>query len=575
MNNLKNIDLIISKKFKKKLFFMLFLMILTSLFELISLGAMYQILSFFSNSNIQSGQLLNIIKNFPNYYSIEVYLIITFFLLFFLKTSIYFIYYKKETHFKSHCVADVSSRLFKGYMSLPKLFHLRSNISETIKNIIEESGNFSGVLDSLMTIVLELIVLIVILTYLLSIEPVTVILIFISLIIFSIFFHKINQKPISQMGIDRAYHSRNRLNFAYQGLSGSNIYEITNKSKFIEEKFTETNFNLANINQNTHYRRAIIKPIYEILILFMLLLILIFVLQTGNQLKEIIPELGVFLIAGYRLIPSFIKIISCLQRFTFFIPPVSKLRKDFDNFEYFKGQNKDTGKSLSFENKIELKNISFTYKKKISEKKEDNVFKNLNFSFNFKDKIGIIGKSGVGKSTLLDILMGLLPVNNGEILIDGKSMEAYKKDWQKSIGCVPQDVFIFDGSIKKNIAFGVPDEKVNLDKINKAIKLANLVDFCNESKFGLNTLIGKNGSRISGGQKQRIGIARALYSEPNVLIFDEATSALDEITEKKIITDIHEHFDDKTVLIVTHKRENLKKCNKIFEIESNNINQIK
>ena len=171
--------------------------------------------------------------------------------------------------------------------------------------------------------------------------------------------------------------------------------------------------------------------------------------------------------------------------------------------------------------------------------------------------------------------MGLLPVNNGEILIDGKSMVSYKQDWQKSIGCVPQDVFIFDGSIKKNIAFGVPDEKVNLDKINKAIKLANLVDFCNESKFGLNTLIGKNGSRISGGQKQRIGIARALYSDPNVLIFDEATSALDDITEKKIIKDIHEHFNDKTVLIVTHKRENLKNCNKIFEIESNNINRIK
>lgn len=181
------------------------------------------------------------------------------------------------------------------------------------------------------------------------------------------------------------------------------------------------------------------------------------------------------------------------------------MRKDFDNFEYFKSQNKDTGKPLSFENKIELKNISFTYKKKISEKKEENVFKNLNFSFNFKDKIGIIGKS-----TLLDILMGLLPVNNGEILIDGKSMEAYKQDWQKSIGCVPQDVFIFDGSIKKNIAFGVPDEKVDLDKINKAIKLANLVDFCNESKFGLNTLIGKNGSRISGGKNKELA-SRELY----------------------------------------------------------------
>lgn len=536
---------------------------------------MYQTLNFFSDSNNESNYLLSIAKMLPDFYSLEITLILIFFSLFFVKTLIYLIYYKKETYFKAHCVTDVSSRLFDGYMSLPKLYHLRSNISEIIKNLTEETANLNGVLDSVATIILEIIVLVVVLGYLLSIQPFTIIIIFLFLIIFSIFFQKINNNPISQMGRERVNFSRNKLNIAYEGLSGNKIYELTNTKDYIKEKFFGINYKLANINQSIEYRKSITKPIYEILILLILVLILTFFLSKNNNLKNIIPELGVFLIAGYRLIPSFIKIANCLQRYVFLIQPVAKLRHDFDNFEYFKKQKKNTDVPFTFNQKVELKDIIFTYKKKFQLNSNENIFNSLNLNFNFKDKIGIIGKSGVGKSTLLDIIMGLLPVNSGNIVIDGKNIDDIKQAWQKSIGCVPQDVFIIDDSIKKNIAFGVPENEIDDKKIENAVKLSNLSDFCKDSKFGLNTLIGKNGSRISGGQKQRIGIARALYNDPDILIFDEATSALDEITEKKIINDISKYFDDKTVILVTHKKENLKNCNKIFNIDQKGISQIK
>ncbi len=574
MENLKNINKILTNKYKNKLSLIFILMLSASVFELISLNIMYQILNYFSDAKKLPEELFEIIYNLPQFLSIEIYLIIIFFSVFFVKTILYLIYFNKQTYFKAHCVRNISSRLFEGYISLPKLFHLRSNSSEIIKNITVEANNFNGVLESLTCIALELIVLIFIVSYLFSLHPIFVVLIFIFLLFFTIFFHRINNQPITQMGKDRIKHERERLKHAYDGISGNKTYEITNTKGFIKEKFLELNFKLAIINRSIDLRRQITRPVYEILIIFLVAGLLTYYLSEDQNIKNIIPELGVFLVAAYRLIPSFIRIIQSLQRYSFYIQPIAKLKQDFDNFENFKKNLRDSDPNFKFNKTIILKNIIFSYKKKSEINNRENILNNLNFIINRGDKVGIIGQSGVGKSTLLDIIMGLLPPNSGKVLIDEKNIDEVKQGWQKCIGCVPQDVYILDESIKRNIAFGIQQDQIDENKIQRAIQLSNLEEFCKESKFGLNTLIGKNGSRISGGQKQRIGIARALYNNPEVLIFDEATSALDEITEKKIIDEIKNNLEKKTIIIVSHKTENLRHCNKIYEIKKNSINKI-
>tara|TARA_B100001029_G_C14921917_1_gene372473 strand:+ start:1 stop:840 length:840 start_codon:yes stop_codon:yes gene_type:complete len=278
--------------------------------------------------------------------------------------------------------------------------------------------------------------------------------------------------------------------------------------------------------------------------------------------------------AGYRLVPSFSRIFSNLQTVHFDMQSSKKLRNDYDLFTFLEKQSAtETTKDFTFKNSIELKNVNFTYSKNKSNSIKDLVFKNINLKIDAGSKIGIMGESGVGKSTLLDIIMGLMPVTSGSVLIDNEKVETIGKSWQKNIGCVPQNVFINDESIKKNIAFGIDPKQIDDEKIEQSISLSNIKDFCNQLKFGINTLIGQNGSRISGGQKQRIGIARAIYHNPNVLIFDEATTALDEITEKRIIDDIFKNFKSKTIIFVSHKKENLKYCERILKIENNTIKE--
>ena len=170
------------------------------------------------------------------------------------------------------------------------------------------------------------------------------------------------------------------------------------------------------------------------------------------------------------------------------------------------------------------------------------------------------------KSTLVDLLMGISSPQSGKIFIDGKNLENFKKNWHKVIGCVPQDVFILDESLKKNIAFGLPDEDINDEKLEKAIYLSNLSELKNSLKHGVDTLVGEKGSRLSGGQRQRIGIARALYHNPKVLFFDEATNALDIETEKKIIKEIFINQKNKTIFFVSHNLENLRYCDEIYEV---------
>ena len=290
----------------------------------------------------------------------------------------------------------------------------------------------------------------------------------------------------------------------------------------------------------------------------------LYLLYFGVGPESILPILGMFSVAFYRIIPSVLRIVRSLQTLNFDTPVVDQLlitlKQKID--QEFKKEYKD----LNFSKSISLSNISFTYPK--SQKK---IIKDINLEIKKGEKIGIIGKSGIGKSTLIDLLLGLISPSNGKILIDGKNIKENLRGWRSIIGYVPQKINVINGSFKDNIIFGHNSlNKAEIEnRLKKSIKLAEIEDFIKNSNNGSDTIVGDKGLDLSGGQLQRLAIARAIFKNPNILILDESTNALDETTEKKIINNLIENKDkdNQTIIMISHNHELLKFCDKIFEIK--------
>jgi ATP-binding cassette, subfamily B, bacterial PglK len=571
---MKNFIKIFNRSQKISTIKLIILMLLTTGLEILSLNLIFIIIKYFSNpSELASNKFFSFIKDFDISSDFILILFSIFFLLFLLKNFSIIIYNWYHGSIMAKLRAELSFTYFKGYINLPKLFHLRSNLSELVKNITIETDYFVGALSACQTLILELIMLISITIFLFFIDFKIALYCFLVLFIFSLIIYNLNSKILSRMGRERAKFTQSRLKTIFEGLSGSQIFKASGVKENLFDKFNFYNNKLAKISRVAYFRTSLPKPLFELLVLALITISVFVFLQRGNEIIKTLPILGTFLAAGYRLIPSFGKIMTAIQTYKFAIANGSMLSKVKEKFDLNKN-NVDKIKIRELKNKsLKIKNLTFSYEKNISVEKNI-IFKNLNVEIKFGQKIGILGESGSGKSTLLDLIMGLIPAEKGRISINGNTIEDIKTQWQTKIGCVPQNVFISDQSLKNNIAFGEDEKDIDFNKIDKSIKISNLDEFKNDLKFGLNTILGENGARISGGQRQRIGIARAMYNNPDILILDEATNALDAKNEKKIIEEIFNNAVNKTIILVSHNKENFKFCDEVYEIENKNLRKL-
>ena len=574
MKYFSQINKILTKKQKKSAIFLTFLFVVSMVFEILTLNSLFLLLNYMTNSvNLNESQILTYLKNIKLDYDINLIIVVFFIGIFTLKTLINVFISWKENQFSSFTRSELSYLHFKGYLCLPSIFHLRSNTSDLIKNITIEVVFFTSALKALIGIIMETIILLGLSIFLLFINFKITILSMISLIFFSLIISLVNSKKITSMGKKRIEATQLRLKSIIEGLSGSKVFELTGSQKNLIKDFSIHNNKIASIAHSVGFRLELPKPLFEIFVLLIIGILFIFSFSSQSDFKDIIPVLGVFLTAAYRLIPSFGRILSSIQRFQFSIQSAEKLSKDIEKFSVQDTKIESKVTKLDFKENINFEKVSFSYSDNL--KLDSNfVLKDINLKFKKGSKIGIIGGSGSGKSTFLDLMMGLISPQKGKILIDGKKIDDIKPNWQKIIGCVPQEVFILDDTFKRNVAFGLPNELIEDEKVNRAIELANLTEFKNTLNLGLETLLGESGSRLSGGQRQRIGIARALYNNPDILIFDEATNALDAETEKKIVNEIFSAKENNTIIFVSHNRDNLIFCDLICEVKDRNLSKI-
>jgi ABC-type multidrug transport system fused ATPase/permease subunit len=457
---------------------------------------------------------------------------------------------------------SLSLRLFSDYLRQPYSFHLTRNSAQLIQNISAEIALFTqGILNPGMILLTELIVLFGIGILLVAIEPIMALLMILIFSVAVFLFGKITKKWVNFWGRSRQFHDGQRIQHLQQGLGGVKDVKLLGREREFISQFSEHNHMSALVGVRQHFIAGLPRFWLEWLAVFCLVILVFVMLYTGRLLEEIVPTLGFFAASAFRLLPSASKIVAAIQNIRFSIPVLELLNRELSIGCVV--NETSTGKLIEFNKSVYINGVSYIYPGSI-----DKAIDNISININKGESIGIVGPSGSGKSTLIDLLLGLLPPTSGCICVDGRDIAGDLRSWQNHIGYVPQTIYLTDDTIRRNIAFGLEEQKIDEPSIRRAINLAQLDDFVVGLPLGLDTQVGERGVRLSGGQRQRIGIARALYHDPEILVFDEATSALDTETEAEVVSAIRSLQGRKTIVVIAHRLSTVEHLNRVYCIKS-------
>lgn len=466
---------------------------------------------------------------------------------------------------------EISDRLYAHYMRQNWLFHANSSSAYLTKQVSSEAMRVTeGIIQPLLQINAKLVVSIAIVVSILVYDPVVAI---IGLLLFvGVYFllYKAVHQWLVQNGrnVSKVYTQRFRL--MNEGFGGIKDVLLLNRRFSFVSQFAASGKTLANARGNNRAISLVPRYFMELIALGSMigLVLLLLKLHQGN-LGAVLPILAVYTLAAFKLLPALQQIYANITDVKGNISAFESLRDDLLSSKYISQQNSraTSAELLHAHSNISLTNVTFTYPNKPKP-----AVKNLTLVIPANTVVGLVGLSGSGKSTTIDLLLGLLTPQQGQLSVDGKQITDEKlRLWQNTIGFVSQSLFLSEGTIAENIAFGLPENEIDVSRVKNALDLAHLTDVIKQLPDGLNTKIGERGVQLSGGQRQRIGIARALYNDANVLVFDEATSALDGITEKIIMDAIHDFSGKKTIIMIAHRLKTVQKCDIIYYMEHGEI----
>lgn len=467
----------------------------------------------------------------------------------------YFYLLNKFTQGRYHLL---TLRLFKNYMGLPYKEFVSKNSSLLTKSIISEALYLTHLISAILFMMSEVFVVILIYSLMLYVNYNITLFLTVVLILNGWLMVKTISIKIKKSGEIRAETQESFYEILNRSFGNFKLIKLQPKNQDILESFEKSSYSYANANiVNTtlsQVPRLFLEAIAFSIIVF---IITYLVWKNENNISSLIAIISMFVLALYRLMPSVNRIMSSYNQILFYYKSLDIIYNDL-----MLTPEKLGNKDISFKKEIILKDISFEYEK------NKPILKNINLTIAKGSKIAFVGESGSGKSTLVDIIIGLHQPLAGVFLVDNKILDKdHIKAWRSKVGYIPQSVYLFDGTVEANVVFGFEYDK---EKLNSVLKKAKIYEFL-ETQKGVNTLVGEGGVMLSGGQKQRIAIARALYSDPEILILDEATSALDDETEKQIMDEIYEISTNKTLIIIAHRLSTIDRCDKVYNVEHGKI----
>ena len=572
MNYFKKLKEIIPVNLYYRILKLLIFTMIGIFFELLGVGLVLPIITIVTTGNFDMNFIPgidNIINSFFSKLDGSELFIIPLLILLFVYTikGIYLFFLRFYTgKFSYHFVTKLSNDIYKNYLYQDQLFHLKRNSSDLVRIITGEILIFlKNVIMPSLIIFMEILVLIGIIILLLYVE--TKITLYVSLIILflSVFYYLIINKKIKKWGQERIFNDGKKIQNLTQGLHGIKTVKIFNQEKNFLNKFNHNLSLSAKANQYATLASQVPPILIEFIAVFLIIFFMILNVQSSANVTEYFPKLALFAAAAFRIMPSVTRLIVSFQTLKFAIPAADKLHKEFPlKTEFSDSTNSTLG--INFKNEINISNLSFKYPNN-----NQNTLQDVNLKIRYGESIGIIGKTGEGKSTIVDLLCGLLKPQQGSVLVDNEDIQKNLKSWQQKIGYVPQNIYLLDDSIKENVVFGRKEDQDFDKKLNDSINLAQLDKLISKLPEGIDTFVGDRGTRLSGGQVQRIGIARAIFNNSQVLIFDEATSALDAETEKNFINDIYKLKTKKTLIIISHRISILEHCDRIYNLSNKSI----
>ena len=546
-------------------------MFLAMFLEALSIGIMLPLLSILLKGNVDSS-VFSYFFTFGNPTGknlIYIGLSATF-IIFLIKNLTLTFNLWQQTKFLQKTLVELTNKLFKYYLKSDYMFFLQTNSSHLYRNLTNIIRTFIEYINKYMILLSEIIVFtgIAFILFYINFVGTIIILFSVSAVAYLIYISTIGR--ISFLGNERNIIHSELNKHLFQGMASAKDVKILDREEELIYQVDKNLFKMSRLNHIILFIQGIPRYSFEMLMVCSFSIIVLVMMATKSEIVDIMLYLGVFAVASFRIVPCAARMLTSFQAIKHMEPGVKILLQAFDskNNLYAKKnyQPKNSSIPLKFQEEINLTNLSFSY----PIRKEFSLSK-ISMTIKKEDFIGIIGETGSGKSTLINLLIGLLKPTEGKVEVDKLNINSNLPEWYKKIGYVPQSVYLMDDTIRKNIAFGLREDDIDDALIKQAVEKASLNKFLDNLTDGLETIVGEKGIRLSGGQQQRIGIARALYRNPEILILDEATSSLDHLTEKKIMDSVQSLKRKKTLIIVTHRLTTVNKCDKLFFINKGKI----
>lgn len=565
---------LLSSRDRKKLFFLIFVIIFSSFMGVTGIASIMPFVSILSNpESIHTNKYLSWFYDNLGFTDVNTYMLYAgvALLCVFLVSNIFLAFTKWfSIRFVRFVSYNLSRRLLLKYLSKPYEFFLRRNSADLTKNLFSEvSQVVTGILRPATEALAQGVLATAILTFLIIVNPLMAFIAFgVMGGLYIVIFVSIRKKLI-RVGKQRVLANKERFGIANEALGGIKDVKLLGKESVYLQRFSEFAMKFEISQAATQIFSKLPKFVLEFVAFGGMLAIALYLFAINSEIDEILPLLALYAFAGYKLMPALQEVFRGLTEVRGNMSSLDVLYEDLKDTRLDK---EDLGSALpeplEFRSSLLMKNIQFTY-----EGTSTPVVSDIDIEIKTNTTVGFVGTTGCGKTTAVDIILGLLIPQEGQIVVDGVPVTPENlRNWQRNLGYVAQYIYLADDTITRNIAFGVPDEEIDMESVIRAAEIANIHDFIeNNMKDGYETVVGERGVRISGGQRQRIGIARALYNDPSLLVLDEATSALDNVTEHAVMEAIDTLARKKTIILIAHRISTVKKCDVIYLLDKGKI----